>query len=154
MKLAEALLERAEIKKQLYLLTTQMKQNAKVQEGDEPEANVERLCAKYDALMEKYTDLVLRISRTNNETVIDDGPLNQLLIRRDSLSSKIGVYRNLYEETLMKNERFRRNEIKYVLTIKASKVLEIIDELSKEYRLLDNEIQRINWTVDLYDFNI
>jgi hypothetical protein len=141
MKLAEALITRADTKTKLTQLRARMVANAKVQEGETPAENFEELLKDYNAVMAEQTDLIKRINRTNAETVMGEGTIADAIAERDSIKSKIGCYREAYNATAIIENRYSRNEIKFVRCVNPLELQKQIDSLSKQYREIDTAIQ-------------
>ncbi len=68
MKLAEALVLRADAQKRMEQLKQRLLRNAKVLEGDMPGENPEYLLREYETTASALTDLIQRINRTNSRT--------------------------------------------------------------------------------------
>jgi len=150
MKLAEALIERAEIRKNLGQLISRIKDNSKVQEGDSPSEKPEELLVEYEENTERLLELVKQINKTNCKTPFDPNmSIADAIALRDCLGAKIRAYREFYESATLKLERYSLNEIKVVRCIDAKELQNQINKLSKEYREIDTKLQGINWTVDL-----
>ena len=152
MKLAEALIERAEIKKKNGRLISRIKSNILVQEGDEPAENYYDLTAEYEENMNCLLSLTQRINKTNSKTPFDANMnVADAIILRDWLGGKSRMYREVYEDTAIKPDRYRygKNEVRFVRCINVKEMQSSIDRLAKEYREIDTKIQGINWTVDL-----
>ena len=150
MKLAEALIERAEIQKKNGQLINRIKDNAKVQEGDLPSEKPEELVAEYEKNMARFLELVQRINDTNCKTPFDEKrSIADAIALRDCLGAKIRAYREFYDSATIKMSRYSQNEIKMVRCIDAKEMQSQIDKLSKEYREIDTKLQGINWTIDL-----
>ena len=149
MKLAEALIKRADLKAQIAQIVTRMKENAKVQEGDTPAEDVVELGRMYESMMEALETLILRINRTNAASTLGDESLADAIARRDCLKAKIAAYRAVRETSLAKERRFSRSEIKDVRTVDIAKLQRIIDDCSRQYRELDTKIQGCNWMTAL-----
>jgi len=150
MKLAEALIERAEIRKKLGQLINRIKENTKVQDGDSPSEKPEELIAEYEGSMKRLLDLVQQINYTNCKTSFDlNMSIADAIALRDCLGAKIRAYREIYESATLKLDRYSHNEIKVVRCIDAKELQNKINKLSKEYREIDTKLQGINWTVDL-----
>ena len=73
MKLAEALMERADLQKRIAQISERMKANVRVQEGDEPAENVTALLAEHDEMTLTFVRLVNRINKTNVATSLGYG---------------------------------------------------------------------------------
>ncbi|GHU66273.1 hypothetical protein AGMMS49983_15580 [Clostridia bacterium] len=151
MKLAEALIERADLKKQLAQLAERMRVNAKVQEGDEPAESVDSIIDTYESLMERLENLIIRINRTNAMVLMDDTPIADAIANRDCLKSRLRVYKDLHNAASTQQERYARNEIRFVRCINPKTVQQKIDELAKAYRVLDTKIQTANWNTELME---
>ena len=149
MKLAEALIERADLQKKIAQLEDRMRQNVKVQEGDKPAEAIEKLLPQYEGFMEALEGIIIRINRTNGATPFDDMTLADAITKRDCLKSKIRAYRDLYEAASIVQDRYSKAEIKFVRCVDTAKLQEQIDALSKTYRELDTKMQGLNWTVEL-----
>jgi len=149
MKLAEALITRADLKKKIAQMCSRMEQNAKVQEGEKPAEAVEELLPLYDSMVDELEILVKRINRTNNMTILEGGTLADAIAERDCLRGRITAYRNLYDAAAIKQERYSRSEVKYVRCINTAELQKNIDALSKKYRMMDTKIQAANWQVEL-----
>jgi hypothetical protein len=85
MKLAEALVLRADVMKRLAQVRARLMRNAKVQEGDEPAERPEELLAEYERLAHQLRELIGAINRTNCAIVFDAGTLTDALAIRDVL---------------------------------------------------------------------
>jgi aspartokinase len=150
MKLAEALIERAEIKKMNMQLVNRIKNNVKTQEGDPPAEMPEELIAEYERNMQRFLELVQQINRTNNETQFNEElKITDAIAMRDCLGAKIRTYREIYEAATIRTDMFSRNEIKFIRVVDSKELQATINTLSKEYRELDTKLQGLNWTVDL-----
>ena len=150
MKLAEALIERAEIQKKNGQLVSRIEDNTKVQEGDLPSENPEELIAEYEENMTRFLELVQRINKTNGETPFDEKKsIADAIAMRDCLGAKIKAYREFYDSATVRMDRYGHKEIKIVRCIDTKELQHQIGKLSKEYREIDTKLQSINWTVDL-----
>lgn len=75
MRLAEALAERKALDARLSSIEGRLRANARIQEGDAVSEDPERLFALLDSTAEELRTLMVRIARTNRETVVDGRPL-------------------------------------------------------------------------------
>ena len=149
MKLAEALIKRADLKARISQTISRMKENAQVQEGDTPAEDVDELRINYEAMMEQLEGLIISINKTNAETILGEYSIAEAIAKRDCLKAKIAAYRNVREAATSKGRRYSRTEIKNVSTIDIVDLQRIIDDYSKQYRELDTKIQQHNWITDL-----
>jgi hypothetical protein len=151
MKLAEALIERADLQKQIAQLEDRMEKNVKVQEGEEPAEAIDDLIVKYEDLMSRLENLIVRINKTNNATHFDSGTVAEAITKRDCMKNKIKAYRSLYGRASITEPRYGKNEIRFVRCVDIAALQSKTDSLSKSCRELDTKIQGHNWTVELLD---
>jgi hypothetical protein len=151
MKLAEALIARADVRKKTLQLRSRMTKNAKVQEGEQPAEAVEELLPVFERMTAEAESLVKRINRTNGATVIGDGTLTDAIVERDCLRIKIDAYRELYDAAVIEQNRYSRSEVRFVRCIEPTVLQKTIDLMSKQYRDLDTKIQAANWTTELLE---
>lgn len=149
MKLAQALNERADLQARMTELENRLLANARTQEGIEPAEDPEKLFAEYEGCTAQLEELIARINRTNNTTVIEGKTLTELLAKRDCLKMRVMTYRNFLNEASMTAQRARHSEIKILSTVSVSDYRKILDDYSKELRELDGVIQMANWTTEL-----
>jgi vacuolar-type H+-ATPase subunit I/STV1 len=150
MKLAEALILRADYQKRLEQIRERLIRNAKVQEGEKPSENPYDLLNEMNDLINKLTDIVQKINRTNSLTIVENGKtITDLLAKRDSISQKRSILESLINATTIKLDRYSKSEVKYFSTVDVAKIQKEIDTLSKEYREIDTKIQENNWKIEL-----
>lgn len=149
MKLAAALIERADLQTRLTQLQTRLLNNAKVQEGVKPNEDPKDLLKELDEVSKQLEDYIYRINMTNAATLVDESPLTSLLAKKDVLTKKISILRAFLNESSALVDRYSLKEIKIDSTVDVAKLQKDLDSLSKELRLLDQKIQEINWTTDL-----
>lgn len=150
MRLAEALILRADCQKRFAQLKARIVANAKVQEGDEPAEDPQTLLIEMEHVSAELLDMVSRINTTNAATTMPDGStLTDALAVRDSLMLRRGVYADLAKAASVAQSRTSRSEIKFKGTVSVKDIQARIDALSKDYRELDSAIQELNWKIDL-----
>ena len=151
MKLAEALQERADLVNNIERLRSRIRNNALVQEGEEPAENPKELIKELDGCIERFGFLASKINKTNNETKIGDMTITEVIAKKDVLILKAGAYRDFVYEASSMAGRARGTEIKIVPTLKVVDLQKTVDKPSKEIRLLDNSLQATNWSTDLIE---
>lgn len=149
MKLAEALALRADLQKRIEQMKTRMKNNAWVQEGDQPAEQPETLVRELQALTGQLEELITRINLTNAQPGPDGVTLTALLARRDCLSDYAQAMRDFLNEASSTPMRAARGEIRILPTVSVKEYRKKADDLSKELRELDMRIQSLNWTTEL-----
>lgn len=151
MKLAEALQERADLNRKIEQLNRRLSNNILVQEGEDPAECPQQLLRELDDAIARLEYLMAAINRTNCVIKADGITLTELIAKKDALLLKISAYRRAAGEASMSTDRARGTEIKVKSVIKASELQKLVDQMSKELRLLDNRLQATNWTVDLIE---
>ena len=151
MKLAEALILRADIQKRIEQLRSRLTDNAKVQEGEEPGEEPKTLLAELDALSRELEQLIVRINLTNCTAKADGKSLTELIAKRDILTLKAGALRTFAQVAAQKIDAYSRSEIKILSTVDVAALQKQVDELAKQIRQLDTTLQGANWQTDLID---
>ena len=149
MKLAEALILRADLQKRLLQLRERLELNARVQEGEQPAEDPAALLKELDALLAEQEDLIRRVNLTNARTEAGGELLTALLARRDCLTEKISMLRDFLNTASNITGRTSRMEIKIHSTVPVAELRKQVDSLSKQLRELDIRIQSANWTAEL-----
>lgn len=150
MKLAEALILRADLQKRIEQIKYRLRNNAMVQEGDQPSEDPELLLKEYEQCQLELTNIIKRINKTNIQIMFDEKwTLADALTERDGLWERRLTLSQIAESASIKQDRYTRTEIKYISTVDVRELQKKVDRLSKEYRELDTKIQGLNWTIDL-----
>lgn len=154
MKLSEALSLRKDLLTRISQLESRLQNNVTAQEGDEPAEKPEELFAELKRCVEQLEYYIYQINVTNTQVTADNGtPLTKLLAKRDALSKHIRLLQMAFDtaSAVNNNNRYSRSEIKSVATIDIKALRKQVDELSQQYRLLDMEIQTLNFKYDLIE---
>jgi hypothetical protein len=150
MKLAEALILRADLQKRIEQLRHRLTNNAKVQEGDVPAEKPEALLKEIEGSTAELEKLIKRINKTNSATEFEKGrTLTDALAERDVLLLRKGIYSGLVTAATVTQQLYSRSEIKFVATVNVGRTQKQADTLAKQYRELDAKIQEFNWKTDL-----
>ena len=152
MKLAEALLIRADQKKKILSLRERIAQNALAQEGDAPREDVAKLIAECFAVIAEQQALVLKIDAANAAAKLPDGrPLAAVLGQRDVLMQQHSVLKSAVDATQKEEDRYSPREIKWVPQIDVAATQKQMEDYSRKIRELNVQIQETNWRVELED---
>ena len=152
MKLAEALILRADTQKRVEQLKQRLLRSAKVQEGDRAPEDPQSLISELERVLNMLVDLIKRINKTNAATEFETGKtLSDALAERDVLMAKRGAYSALAEAASIVQTAYLRSEIRFVSTIDVAEVQRQADELSKQHRELDSRIQEMNWKTEVME---
>jgi hypothetical protein len=152
MKLAEALVLRADVQKRVEALRGRLRQSTLVQEGEKPPEDPQELLAELGRLLGQLVGLIERINRTNLQTTLGDGrTLTQALAERDVLALHQGVLQNVADSAVASVNRYSRSEIRQVATVDIAAIRKQVDQLAQQRRELDTTIQATNWATDLIE---
>jgi hypothetical protein len=152
MKLAEALILRADCQKRFEQLKARILRNAKVQEGDQPAENPQELIAESEQVATELAELIKRINRTNSTTPFADGKtISDALAERDVLVFRRGLYNELAQAASVTQVQYIRTEVKFVSTVNVGEAQKQADALARAYRELDARIQELNWQTEVVE---
>lgn len=151
MKLAEALLERADLQKRIEALQSRIVANASYQEGEEPTEDPAELLGEVTRALASLERLVTAINLANTSATTPDGlTLTAALARREALRSRHSILGRAADAAAgERGHRQMRSELRRLPALPVRELREQADVLARELRELDVSIQRTNWEVDL-----
>ncbi|MBQ3954576.1 MAG: DIP1984 family protein [Clostridia bacterium] len=149
MKLAEALIERADLQKRLDQLEDRLQSNALVQDGEEPAEDPVALMAEYVTVSVSLEELITRINLTNAGTDVNGLTLTALIAKRDCLQKRVRAMRRFLGTASQTAMRSRGSEIIVKSTVPVRELQKSVDDLSKTLRETDTAIQAANWSTEL-----
>ncbi len=149
MKLAEALNQRADLQKRIAQLRDRLSNNVKVQEGDLPAEKPEDLFTELTKSLDELEALIVRINKTNQETIWEGRTLTEMIAAKDVLSMHLSTLRSVLDAANVRSDRYSRNEIKFIRTIDVNELQKRVDDMSRDLRELDSRLQQANWMTDL-----
>ena len=151
MKLAEALQERADLKRNLNSLRERLARVVLVQEGGKPAEDPQELLRIQDACFQRMEYLIAAINHSNDVIEVNGMTLTQLIAKKDVLLMKLAAYKNVIREAGSDTSRARGTEIRILPTVRTAELQAEADRMSKEIRILDNLLQETNWTKELIE---
>lgn len=150
MKLAEALIHRADLMKKISTIKERIRMNLLVQEGEKPSEDPKVLLRSFHASMDELTRLISAINHTNAITKFDEKrTLSDAIAERDSLLKKSNTYAAFASESVPSFDRYSTSEIKKIAVLDAKALNKESDRYSKMYRELDLKLQEKNWQTEL-----
>jgi hypothetical protein len=150
MKLAEALMIRADAQKKLLSLRERIARNAVVQQGDTPHEDPTALMKEAVGVLDELERLVIRINTANYANKLPDGrSLAAAIARRDTLAKQHSLIQAAIAGSKKEPDRYSMSEIKWIATVDVAKLQKQSDDLSKQIRELNTEIQEANWRVEI-----
>ena len=135
MKLAEALIQRADLQTRQEQLRQRLRDNALVQEGEKPAEDPAELLSELEQNTARLEELICRINLTNASTEAQGKTLTAHLARREAMTQQISILQSLLEVASQTVMRGSRTEVKICSTV--------------DVRALDTLIQSSNWLVEL-----
>jgi len=150
MKLAEALILRADLRKRTELLRERLRRNAKVQEGEFPIEPPEDLLLELDQVATDLELVIRRVNWTNANLMFDPNHrISDALAMRDTLDLRIRTLRSLVDELSRREPWLPR----YVTSLDPAALQKELDDLRLKRREIDTRLQAINWQEDLLEPN-
>ena len=151
MKLAQALILRADTQKRIEQLKVRLLSNAKTQENEKPSEDPKLLLKELDKLTSELFRLICSINLTNSSAKFDGMSLTEMIAKKDALTLKANVLREFATSASQKVDLYSNSEIKILSTVDVAALQKQVDALSKEIRELEMKLQEANWTVDLVE---
>jgi hypothetical protein len=150
MKLAEALLLRADIQKKLASLQARAQKYAVVQEGERPAEDPQEILRQIDVVAAELQRLVFVINKANLIHNIKTGEsLTEGLAKRDSLVIRHRILQSIVDVCVKPPERYGVKEIRWVTTVDVAALQGQVDGLAKQIREVNAAVQEAGWQVEL-----
>ncbi|ULO09817.1 DIP1984 family protein [Paenibacillus sp. 19GGS1-52] len=152
MRLAEALVRRADCQRKVAQIKQRLGRVIKVQEGETPSESPTELLDELSQTLGDLAVWVKKINKTNAFSPFDTSiSLAEALAERDRIMQHRNILNELLNEASIKQERYSRQEVKFHTTVEIVALQKEVDELSRKYRELDFKIQEKNWSTDVLD---
>ncbi len=148
MKLAEGILLRADLMKKIEHLQNRIRPVLIVSDDKQPQEDPEKLLAQLRQAIQDLETIVVRINKTNNETIVEgEGLLMEALAKRDSLKMLAEKLRTIRYAAQINNS----GDANLKTTISIKKLQIEMDQTGRAFREIDSKIQEINWLTKLKD---
>lgn len=158
MLLAEALNARKRYQKVVGEAVDRMIELATRDEDEEDttgELNVAR--SALESALTEWHDITSAIHRANTEATLADGTtLVEAILLRDRLAMKHLSLRKVLEatgsnkrQTWYERQRRSKDDVKEIAQLDRKALAKDVDAVAEQIRLLDIEIQKVNWTTEL-----
>ena len=151
MKLAEALIVKADLQGKLNYLSSRLYNNALIAEGEIPAENPTELIKETENTVKEIIRITALINLTNVKAKWEGKSITELLAEREYRKKEISILRSFLDEASMIGSRTRGSEIKIISTVPVKEIQKNLDGKSAELRKLDIKIQELNWTTDLIE---
>jgi hypothetical protein len=155
MKLAEALLLRADRNRTLEQLKQRVQVSARYQEGEEPPEDARDLVSMASSVLDELEGLIRNINRTNSGTVMADGrTVTDALAERDVLRLRYSVLKVSADAASGAQQqvgymRSTRSELKLMSDLDVKSLRRQASDVARRVRELDARVQEVNWTTEL-----
>lgn len=150
MKLAEALMLRADLTKKLASLRERLGANAIVQDGQQPHEDPNGLLQDTFAVLDEFEDLLVRINTANAESQIPDGrTLTQAIAARDHLAQQHSILQHAVRSSQKEPDMYSVREIKWLSTMDVRSLQKQSEDVARKLRQLNATIQETNWQIEL-----
>jgi cob(I)alamin adenosyltransferase len=150
MKLAEALLLRADMQRKLESLRERIGRNTVTQEGEKPSEDpnvlldqVRTICGQLERLIFGINEANLQGRTGRNRT------LTEALAQRDVFVLQHSIFQAAASSAAKPPERYGTKEIRWVKTVDVAALQKSVDEMAKALRELNAEIQAANWQIEV-----
>mgnify|MGYP003363026362 FL=1 len=144
MKLAKALILRADTQKRIAQLKERLLLNAKVQAGDQPAEKPESLLAELEEATCQLIALICTINRANAAAQVEGRSLADLLAERDARMAQAAILRAFLAGAAAKVDRYSQKEIALLSTVDVAAKQKEVDALARKIRNMDLKIQEKN----------
>ncbi len=130
-------------------MKVRLKNSGKVQEGDNPAEDVTVLFKELDDALVKLEELIYRINETNMRTVYDGETVTRMMARKDVLTMRTSLLKEVLSHVMENEGRYGRNELKQIRIIDVQELRKKTDNYACQLRELDMKLQNLNWITDL-----
>lgn len=102
--------------------------------------------------LETLASLSKRISITCSQTLLESRKtLADALIDQQILLKKQAIYQTLIEAAIIPTNSTETNNVRWRSTVNIAGLHHRIEDMVKEYRLLETQIQKTSWSTELVD---
>ena len=157
MKLAEALLLRADRNRTLEQLKQRIQVSARYQEGEDAPEDARELVTMTSTVLDELEGLIRNINRTNSGTVMADGrTVTDALAERDVLRLRYSVLKVSADAASGAQQqvgymRATRSELKLMSDLDIRNLRQQASDVARRVRELDARVQEVNWTTELQE---
>lgn len=153
-KLAEALLLRADRRRTFEQLRNRAQAAARYQEGEEPPEDANALLVEAEEALDDLETLIRRINNTNSVTTLADGrTLTAALAERDVLLLRHALLSGLADAGAGTAQgrlgRQMRSELRVLTAVPVAELRDRAHAVAQQHRELDALIQQANWSAEL-----
>jgi len=146
MKLAEAMMQRADLDKKVSILGARLNDIALINKNYALEDEPKHLFEELNKSMKALSELVYRIHVTNMETIDNGRTITAMLTKEEILKMRINTLIRIKESASI-DSRFDKTI--YTILINKAKLQKELDECKDQLEKLDMKLQQLNWQTEL-----
>lgn len=146
MRLAEAMMQRADLDKKVSILGARLNDIALINKSYALEDEPKHLFEELNKSMKALSEVVYRIHVTNMETVDNGTTITAMLTKKEILKIRIQMLQRIKEEARI-DSCFDRT--KYTILINKAELQKELDECKNQLEKLDMKLQQLNWQTEL-----
>jgi hypothetical protein len=153
MKLAEALVSRADLNTRIDQLNERIQRCVLVQEGEQTLEDPNLLLIELNQNLDQLRDLITRINLTNLQTILQPQQisLTAALAQRDILARQHDLLSGFAKAASERFKRYSLREIRILPAIDIGALHRQIDDIARQRREIDTAIQSANWATELLE---
>lgn len=151
MKLAKALILRADAQKKLASLREGVGSHCKVQEGTDPQEDPADLMKEAFGVIKELRNLAEKINHANANSTLPNGrTLTSAIAQRDELIQQHSLVQHAIKSVRHYDERYYgMSASTWVDIINVKKLRKQADDLARKIREINLSIQEANWQIEL-----
>jgi len=146
MKLAEAMMQRADLDKKVSILGARLNDIALINKNYALEDEPKHLFEELNKSMKALSELVYRIHVTNMETIDNGTTITAMLTKEEILKMRINTLIRIKESASI-DSRFDKTI--YTILINKAELQKELDECKSQLEKLDMKLQQLNWQTEL-----
>ena len=152
MKLAEALLLRSDLQKKLASLRERINRNTLSQEGEAPAEDPNLLLRQAREVVGQLQKQILAVNEANlRGRTAGKRSITAALAERDGLMLMHSIVQGAAASAAKPPERYGVKEIRWVKAVDVPALQKEADDLAKQLRQVNAEVQAANWILEIND---
>lgn len=150
MKLAEALLLRADMQKKISSLRERIQRNVLAEEGSSPLEEPNALIKEAMQVSSELEQLVFKINLANLQHTLPNGKtLTEAMAIRESLAQRHSILQTDIDAAQADSDRYSHREIKRVPAVEVATLQKQSEDIAQQLRQLNARIQEVNWQISI-----
>jgi len=145
MKLAEALMKRKDLLREINRIREEISNTAVVREDVAISINLEQKVEKLAEKEKELMELNIKIDKANKEFLLEE--INKIRV----LDASISFWKNVRDTVLRAKDQlaWASKEARYRINLDLDQINNILETLELERRNIDRYLQKQNWQIDI-----